>query len=77
MAQYPTDVHGPADSAPTVSNKVAICNVCGVQWQLKGTKEDNAKGCAFCGAPAAKESARGSAITIINEAPDYSGADSY
>ena len=62
---YPTTVHGPADSAPTVSERFAVCQVCHCQWQIQSTTPpyDDAKGCAFCDAPA-------DAITIINERSD-------
>lgn len=42
------------------TNKVAHCEVCGVQWEVKSPNNDDAKGCSFCGAPE-------SAITIENE----------
>ena len=32
-----------------VRNEVAHCDVCGVQWVVKG--EPDKKGCPFCGAP--------------------------
>ena len=40
--------------APTVTGMVAKCQVCGVQWQVKGGSGhyDNAQGCSFCDAPA-------------------------
>lgn len=62
-----TQIYGPSASAPAVTNKVAHCKLCGVQWQVRSQNGEDAKGCAFCGAPE-------SAITIVSEAPDYSGA---
>ena len=59
-----TDIHMPGDQAPTVTNKVAHCKVCGAQWQMKA--DSDKMGCKFCDAPE-------SAITIISEAPSYSG----
>jgi len=64
---YPTDIHGPAATARTQTDKVAICNVCGVQWQIRSGNNDDAQGCSFCDAPA-------NAISIVSEAPVYGGA---
>lgn len=50
----------PAAKAPAVTGKVAKCQVCGVQWQVKSPNNDDAKGCSFCGASKA-------AISIIRE----------
>ena len=61
---------GPSDTAPVVTNKVAKCQVCGVQWQVKSPNLDDARGCSFCDAP--KE-----AITIVSEAPTYGKAMIY
>lgn len=63
MADYTTRTHTPADKAPTVTNVVCKCQVCGSEWQHWG---QNNKGCGFCGAPA-------NAITKISEAPGYGG----
>ena len=62
--RYPTDMHGPASEARSQTNKVARCNVCGFEWQMRGNFDN--KGCPFCDAPKR-------AITIISEAPDYCG----
>ena len=64
---YPTWIHQPSTTAGTPTNEVAVCQVCGCQWQVKSSKREDAMGCAFCGAPE-------SAITIISEAPDFGGA---
>lgn len=56
-----------SDDAPTLTDLVAICQVCHVQWAVQaGGDHADAKGCSFCDAPA-------NAITIISEAPDFSG----
>lgn len=62
---YPTTIHAPAAAAPAVSERIAVCGVCGVQWQIQTTIPPyaDAKGCSFCDAPA-------NAITIINERSD-------
>lgn len=52
MSDASTTMHGPADSAPSVSNIVARCNVCGVTWAVCGDFDTRARGCAFCDAPA-------------------------
>ena len=62
-----SEIYGPSATARAVTNKVAHCKVCGVQWQVRSEAGSDAKGCAFCGAPE-------SAITIESEAPDSSGA---
>jgi len=67
MPTYSTWIHGPSASAPTVTDEVAICQVCGVQWQVRSGDRADAKGCSFCGAPA-------DAITIVSEKPGYGGA---
>lgn len=64
MTDYPRSCH-PASEAPSVTEKVARCAVCGVQWQVKARGTDT-KGCAFCGAPAR-------AIRVHDEGPDFSG----
>ena len=64
MTNYPTDVHGPAASAPGVTDKVCHCQVCGVEWASRGDADQ--EGCSFCNAPAI-------AITVVSEAPDSSG----
>lgn len=70
MTSYPTDVHGAV--APSVTNKVARCKVCGTQWQIQSeaTPPTDAQGCPFCDAPA-------EAIIIMSEAPDYGSATKY
>ena len=47
-----TTMHGPAETAPAVSGKVAHCRVCKTQWQILSMKppHDDAKVCPFCGA---------------------------
>ncbi len=70
MATYSTRICTPAATAPAVTNEYARCQVCGAQWQIKSGNQDDAQGCSFCDAP--KE-----AVTVINEAPDYSGAVIY
>jgi hypothetical protein len=64
MANYPTDVYGPADSAPKVTGIVAVCKVCGFEWQVRSFAGTDAKGCGFCGAPE-------EAIRTYNEEPGY------
>ena len=66
MATYRTDICTAAASAPTVTDKVAYCQVCGVSWQVKSPTSADAKGCSFCGAPE-------EAITVVSEAADYAG----
>jgi hypothetical protein len=56
----------PADEAPTVTDEVAICQVCDTQWQVRSGDRADAQGCSFCDAPA-------SAITVVSEAPGYEG----
>jgi hypothetical protein len=60
MANENTRMLSPAASAPSVTDKVAKCAVCGVEWQVKSPNHDDAKGCSFCDAPE-------SAITISYE----------
>jgi len=69
MATYSTTMCSASASAPTTSELVAHCQVCGVQWQVSQGKADT-KGCGFCGAP--KE-----AIVVVSEAPGYGGAVVY
>jgi hypothetical protein len=52
MSGESTKIHGPADSAPSVSNIIAHCKVCGVEWAVSGDFNNNVRGCAFCDAPA-------------------------
>jgi hypothetical protein len=47
---YPTDIHGPAATAPEVTGKYAVCDLCGTQWQIKSFVNTDAQGCQFCGA---------------------------
>jgi hypothetical protein len=46
--------HGPAENAEETTGKVAHCEVCGVQWQVRSHADPptDAQSCAFCGAPA-------------------------
>lgn len=60
----------PADDAPAVTNKIAICQVCGVQWQVKSPSLDDAKGCSFCDAPE-------DAIAVVSEKPTFGPAMVY
>lgn len=66
MANEWTRMHGPATSAPAVTCLVALCKVCGQQWQVHGDPPTNTAGCAFCDAPAA-------AIQVLSERPGYEG----
>lgn len=56
--------------APTlvtnVTELVAHCQVCGVQWEVKSPDRADAKGCSFCNAPAR-------AITVVSEKAGYGG----
>lgn len=54
----------PANAAPGVTEEVCICQVCHTQWASRG--QADREGCSFCGAPA-------DAVTVVSEAPDYSG----
>lgn len=67
MTNYPTWIHGPAETAGTPTYEVAHCKVCGCQWQVKSNRREDAKACAFCGAGEA-------AITIVSERPNARGA---
>lgn len=62
-----TQIYGPSATAGTPTYKVAHCQVCKCQWAVRSEAGSDAMACAFCGAPE-------SAITIVSEAPDYSGA---
>lgn len=66
MADYSTRVHGPTSEAPAVTERLARCQVCGVEWQIRSETDADAEGCSFCDAPA-------DAVTLISEAPDYGG----
>ena len=68
MAEYPTDVYGPAALAPHVTHRYAVCRVCGVQWQIRSDSDADAQGCSFCNAPAR-------AISIRSESPDSVGEE--
>lgn len=48
----------PTDQKPTVTNLVARCRACGVEWQVRGGSDTMA--CNFCGAGKA-------AIAVENE----------
>ena len=48
----------PADAAPSVTEKVCHCQVCGVEWASRGDADQ--QGCSFCGAGA-------EAIIVENE----------
>ena len=54
--------------APTlvtnVTELVAHCQVCGVQWEVKSDDRTDAQGCGFCNAPA-------NAITVVSEKAGY------
>lgn len=67
MADYPTDVHGPASQAPTVTYRYAVCGICGVQWQVKSEDDLDAQGCSFCGAPT-------KCVHIHSEQPGFEGS---
>lgn len=45
-----TKIHGPADQAPNVTNLVAHCRVCKVQWQVLSHDDADTLGCHFCNA---------------------------
>lgn len=60
-------IYGPSATARKQTDRVAHCKVCGVQWQVRSESGEDARTCAFCGAPK-------SAITIESEAPSYGGA---
>jgi len=62
MTDQRTDMHGPADEAPHVTNYYAQCKLCGAQWQVQSDDKTDAKGCNFCGAPA-------SAVQVHYEGP--------
>ena len=66
MANEWQRMHGPADSAPAVTNLVATCKVCRATWQVWGNPPTNTHGCPFCDAPER-------AITIADEKPRYTG----
>ena len=70
MTNYPTDIHIASDNAPTTTGKVARCQVCGVEWQVRSGSNADAQGCSFCNAPAR-------AIRIRSEKPTYGGATIY
>ena len=57
IAPAPTLVSG-------ITELVAHCQVCGVQWSVKSPNREDAKGCEFCGAPAR-------AITVVSEKAGY------
>lgn len=70
MATYKTDICTSADNAPTVTNLVAHCQVCGTHWQVRSENRDDTKGCSLCDAPE-------SAIVIASERPAYGGTVVY
>ena len=49
-----------------VTELVAHCQVCGVQWVVQSPDRADAKGCSFCDAPA-------KAITVVSEKAGYEG----
>jgi hypothetical protein len=57
-------MHGPAASAPAVTNLVATCKVCHTSWQVWGNPPTNTKGCPFC-------DATDLAIGVHDETPRY------
>jgi hypothetical protein len=48
----------------SVTELVAHCQVCGVQWEVKSPNRDDAEGCSFCDAPKR-------AITVVSEKAGY------
>lgn len=66
MATYSTRICADESTKPQVTELVALCQVCHVQWAIRSGQSADAEGCTFCGAPA-------DAVTIVSEAPDYSG----
>lgn len=66
MARCSERMCGAEDEAPAVTGRVAICQVCGTQWQVRSETDADVKGCSFCDAPA-------EAVMVVSEAPDYSG----
>lgn len=62
IPDIPTDMHLPAEQAPTPTYKVAHCKVCKTQWEVKSGDKTDAKGCNFCGADK-------TAVTITDERP--------
>lgn len=67
MPNEPTDMHLPYTQARDQSEKVAQCQVCHTQWQIRTLDSGIPRGCPFCDAPS-------SAITIVSESPNYGGA---
>lgn len=65
-AAFPKDMHGPADQAPHVTYNYAVCEVCGVQWQVRSDVLADAQGCRFCNAPADR-------IRVLSEQPGTEG----
>ena len=49
-----------------VTELVAHCQVCGVQWVVQSPNRDDARGCSFCDAPKR-------AITVVSEKAGYDG----
>jgi hypothetical protein len=72
MTSYPTDIHGPASSAPATTGLVAHCSVCGTQWQVQSEVKLDAKSCPFCGVTDDY-----GAISITSEKPDFGNAVIY
>lgn len=70
MATYSTKICTSADNAPTVTNLVARCLVCGCEWQVRSENRNDTRGCSFCDAPE-------DAIVVVSEAPVYGGAVVY
>ncbi len=67
MTTYPTDIHGPAATAPAVTHRYAVCEVCGCQWQVRSEVDADAQGCSFCNAAADQ-------VSVRSEAPGYQGS---
>lgn len=65
MTNYPTDVYGPAASAPRTSGVIARCKVCGFEWDVWG--DSDTMGCPYCHAD-------DRAVTLHNEEPDFGHA---
>ena len=57
-----SQVHGPAATAPTTTDIVCHCKLCGSQWAKRGPGPE---ACAFCGAPS-------NAVRERYEGPSYS-----
>jgi hypothetical protein len=56
-------------TTPNVTNKYAICRVCGIQWEVKSfaTPPTDALACNFCGAGNDGDK---DAVVVKDESPD-------